>query len=379
MVIKIENYKIYVHINKINGKLYFGQTKRNDVNLRFGKNGIQYKKCPYFWNAIQKYGWDNFEHIIIFENLSKEMADIIEKELIKKYDTTNYSFGYNLSEGGGNNSSIIQKEVYQYSIDGILIKKWESAQHAGDNLNIIPSNISACCLRLSLTCGNYVWSYIPLEKTYFQDINYSHCKKIKQYDKYGNYLNTYSSIKEASITVGIKIGSISNSCKKHGLALTHKKFRWTYFDDEIDMSRINDKVEGQPITVIQFSLNGQYIRTWESATEIEKELGYNHSNISACCNGRMKTYKGYIWKYKSNNIEYIENIDDYLKRKTPKEIKRYHKKVVQYDLNDNFIKLWDSALDANKHYAANEKSTCVQACCRGDRKSAYGFIWKYVD
>ena len=228
MVIKIENYKIYVHINKINGKLYFGQTKRNDVNLRFGKNGIQYKKCPYFWNAIQKYGWDNFEHIIIFENLSKEMADIIEKELIKKYDTTNYSFGYNLSEGGGNNSSIIQKEVYQYSIDGILIKKWESAQHAGDNLNIIPSNISGCCLRLSLTCGNYVWSYIPLEKTYFQDINYSHCKKIKQYDKYGNYLNTYSSIKEASITVGIKIGSISNSCKKHGLALTHKKFRWTY-------------------------------------------------------------------------------------------------------------------------------------------------------
>lgn len=241
MVIKIESYKIYVHINKINGKLYFGQTKRNDVNLRFGKNGIQYKKCPYFWNAIQKYGWDNFEHIVIFENLSKEMADIIEKELIKKYDTTNYNLGYNLSEGGGNNSSIIQKEVYQYSIDGILIKKWESAQHAGDNLNIIPSN------------------------------------------------------------------------------------------------------------------------------------------ISACCNGRMKTYKGYIWKYKSNNIEYIENIDDYLKRKTPKEIKRYHKKVVQYDLNDNFIKLWDSALDANKHYAANEKSTCVQACCRGDRKSAYGFIWKYVD
>lgn len=307
------------------------------------------------------------------------MADIIEIELIKKYDTTNYNLGYNLSEDGGNNSSITQKEVYQYSIDGIFIKKWESAQYAGDNLNIIPSNISACCLRTSLTCGNYVWSYSPLDKTYFQDINYPYCNKVKQYDKYGNYLNTYVSIKEASIATGIKIGSITNSCKKYGLALTHKKYRWTYFDDKIDMSRINDKVRGQPITVIQYSLNGNYIKTWESATDIERELGYNHSNISACCNGRMKTYKGYIWKYESNNIEYIENIDGYLKRKTLKEIKKYHKKVAQYDLSDNFIKLWDSALDANKYYAANEKSTHIQACCRGDKKSAYGFIWKYVD
>ena len=50
---------------------------------RYGKDGYQYHKCPYFWNAIQKYGWENFEHIVLIENLSKEVADIMESELIK--------------------------------------------------------------------------------------------------------------------------------------------------------------------------------------------------------------------------------------------------------------------------------------------------------
>ena len=51
---------------------------------RYGKDGYQYHQCTHFWRAIQKYGWDNFEHIILVENLSKEMANIIESELIKK-------------------------------------------------------------------------------------------------------------------------------------------------------------------------------------------------------------------------------------------------------------------------------------------------------
>ena len=50
---------------------------------RYGKDGYQYHQCTHFWRAIQKYGWDNFEHIVLVENLSKEMANIIESELIK--------------------------------------------------------------------------------------------------------------------------------------------------------------------------------------------------------------------------------------------------------------------------------------------------------
>ena len=51
--------------------------------------------------------------------------------------------------------------------------------------------------------------------------------------------------------------------------------------------------------VNQYDLNGVFIKTWDSMMDVERELGYNHSLISACCGHkrRMKTYKGFIWKY----------------------------------------------------------------------------------
>ena len=67
----MDKYTVYVHINKINHKKYIGITKQKPED-RWGKNGENYKESPHFYAAIQKYGWDNFEHIILKENLTKE-------------------------------------------------------------------------------------------------------------------------------------------------------------------------------------------------------------------------------------------------------------------------------------------------------------------
>ena len=80
--------------------MYIGQTCRKDINVRFGKDGKQYVKCKVFWNAIKKYKWDGFEHILLIDHLTREEADICEIELIKKYKTTDRNYGYNLSPGG---------------------------------------------------------------------------------------------------------------------------------------------------------------------------------------------------------------------------------------------------------------------------------------
>ena len=50
-------------------KYYIGITSQA-VNKRW-KNGKGYKSSPYFYNAIQKYGWNNFEHNILFTDLKK--------------------------------------------------------------------------------------------------------------------------------------------------------------------------------------------------------------------------------------------------------------------------------------------------------------------
>ena len=76
----MENYKIYVHINKINGKIYIGQTGQENVKDRWD-SGWGYKQCVAFNNAINKYGWNNFQHIVLIDRLTLEMANIIEEEL----------------------------------------------------------------------------------------------------------------------------------------------------------------------------------------------------------------------------------------------------------------------------------------------------------
>lgn len=92
------NYCVYVHTSPSN-KAYIGITSK-DIKERWGLNGSHYKKNKHFWNAIQKYGWDNFKHEVLFENLTKEKACKIEILLIALFNTQNPDFGYNISPGG---------------------------------------------------------------------------------------------------------------------------------------------------------------------------------------------------------------------------------------------------------------------------------------
>ena len=104
------NYTVYMHINKKNGKKYIGITKQNPQK-RWKSNGIGY--CgQLFYNAIEKYGWDNFEHIILFENKTQEEAEKLEVELIKSYKSTNKKHGYN-RENGGNSRGKHSEETKQ--------------------------------------------------------------------------------------------------------------------------------------------------------------------------------------------------------------------------------------------------------------------------
>lgn len=47
----------------------------------------------------------------------------------------------------------------------------------------------------------------------------------------------------------------------------------------------------------QYSINGEFIKTWDSARSIQNATGYFESNINRCCNGKIKSYKGFVWSY----------------------------------------------------------------------------------
>lgn len=60
---------------------------------------------------------------------------------------------------------------------------------------------------------------------------------------------------------------------------------------------IERRSEKQRKYVIQMSLNGVFIKKWESLLDVSNTLGFNFSNIAKCCRGKIHTAYGYVWRY----------------------------------------------------------------------------------
>lgn len=101
-------YCIYCHQNIINGKRYVGITSQKPEQR--WRNGKGYINNAYFYRAIEKYGWHNFRHDILYTNLTKEEAENLEIKLIKEFDSANPSKGYNI-ELGGNSTEKFSDEI----------------------------------------------------------------------------------------------------------------------------------------------------------------------------------------------------------------------------------------------------------------------------
>ena len=93
----MKDYKLYLHTAP-NGKRYYGITKQNVIKR--WNHGHGYKCNEYFTRAINKYGWDNINHEVLFDNLTESEAKELEQYMIQWYDTANSKYGYNISLGG---------------------------------------------------------------------------------------------------------------------------------------------------------------------------------------------------------------------------------------------------------------------------------------
>lgn len=116
--------------------------------------------------------------------------------------------------------------------------------------------------------------------------------KIYQFTLNGEFVKEWNSITEAEFNFGkgIKDNLSKKTNKSHG-------FVWNY---NKTFPGYNNKDHGNAVKVIQKSKNGVIIKEWNSFTQIQKELKYPTSNISACCLKKQKTAYGFIWEYKNN-------------------------------------------------------------------------------
>ena len=118
--------------------------------------------------------------------------------------------------------------------------------------------------------------------------------------------------------------------------------------------------------VEQYSVDGEYIRTFNSLTEAAETHDVDKSSLSKACKGIYKTYAGYQWKFEGSE----------------KEIKPYKRKqhnarkVAMFDLYGEKLAVFESLTDAGRVFGIN-CDKCIGDCCRGEQKTAYGYVWKY--
>lgn len=111
---------VYIHRNKINNKAYIGITHLV-LKKRWGKDGNGYRTSILFYRAIQKYGWNNFEHIIWAENLTEAEAQKWERRLIALFKTNGLkfskpSYGYNMTDGGEGTPGCPRSDEFRHKI-----------------------------------------------------------------------------------------------------------------------------------------------------------------------------------------------------------------------------------------------------------------------
>lgn len=124
--------------------------------------------------------------------------------------------------------------------------------------------------------------------------------------------------------------------------------------------------EGHRKVICQYTLDGIFIRTWDSIQDASDSLQLNYSAIQGNISGKTKSSGNFQWKLYAGNTDDIEPVQ-------PKQ-----KTVYQFDLQGNLIKVWKSASEAAKTFSnpnAHRKAIC--ATCNGQQSEAYGYYWSY--
>ena len=385
---KIKKYTVYIHINKINNKKYIGITRQNPM-VRWA-NGEGYRTQP-FYHAIQEYGWDGFEHLILYENLTYEEACEIEKELISEYDTNDRNYGYNVSKGG---EQVIKKygkdvhtnkTVYQYSFLGDYIQSFKSVVETVDYLGVenihASTNISSCARKNGNhnSAYGFIWSYEYLgEKIEPYSLSEAYGKsqriKIYQYDLNGQFIQAFESITIAANALGVSSTSISEA-----LDLPYRKsceFQWrTYLNEKgiepymKDPNR-NDNLKKK---IVRISKNDLVATIYDGLSDAKEDMNLSDtSGISDVLIKNRPSAYGYFWFYYNEyeNGEWKEQIN----------YKGMQRTVYVYDNLYNEFKydtLKDLCDNSIKDFQLYFSKSCVCSVCNNKDKNYKGYVFSY--
>lgn len=226
-------YKVYCHRNKKNGFEYIGMTCR-DVKVRWAGKIYGYLNCKCFEQALREYGWDGFDHLVLFDGMTKQEAAEKETELIRANIVKGIS--YNVRDDNDWIGNLRKRPVDVYDLEGNLLEVCESIHDVCVKYNSGETHTYYCALGIKKT----------LKRKYVLVFHGE---------------NVFKRLAEAKIDK--RCGSPAHNRRR----------------------------------VLMKSLDGQIVREFDSATLASEAVGVSVGSIVSCCAGRIKTCKGHKWNY----------------------------------------------------------------------------------
>ena len=370
-------WKVYMHVvpKELSGysydKYYIGITQQR-LTKRW-QHGAGYHKRSLFRKAIDKYGWDNIKHIVIAEDLSEKEAKEMEVELIAKYNSYNSKYGYNLTKGGdgtlGRMKTEEEKEMHRRLSLEICSRPDYVHPNKGKKMSEEFRRKASEAQKKRFSDPNYIdpRKGIPMSEENKEKLrkprpqisgkNSPTAKIIYQYDLDMNLIKEYPCAKDASKETGIKYRNIINAVG--GNTKTAGGYIWKYKNGKVN--KLNYEPSNKK-PVSQYTLDGELIKTYESASEAAKDLGLNSNNIRKACKGKINSSGGFLWAYPGEEAVYKQN---------------FRKDVAQYSLNGELVAVYQSGAEAYRKTGVN--SSEISLCCNGKRKTSGGYIWKFYN
>ena len=298
---KEQKYCVYMHTAP-NGKVYVGQTCQKPENR--WKHGKGYSNNEYFTRAIIKYGWENFKHEILADNLTLEEANILEINTILKYNSTNKECGFNIDNGGYGKGKHSEETLKKMS-DGRkgIPSKNKGVPMSEEQKKLISEKNKG---KPSPFKGRH---HTDESKKKLSDVQSERKKAVICVET----KMIYESYKEAERQTGISGKNISKVCRgkmnSNGTKnLTAGGYHWCLLDEYDEttyiMQQPNFTNREKAVICIETGV------VYNSLINATKDTGINSSSILRCCKGR----NGFAGKLSDGTKLHWMYYEDYLKQ-----------------------------------------------------------------
>ncbi len=268
-------YTVYIHVFP-NDKVYIGITSLKAKYRWLNGNGYKSQKLVY--RAIEKYGWENIKHIVLFTGLTKKEAEQKEIELISFYRSTDRNYGYNLDNGGSASERFTDE-----------IKARISKSHKGkkQNADTIEKR------RKALIKAHAQGKFDDVDRSFFQTEEYKSHQSKRMIDYWKDET---------------KREKLCNALKTAMNDPVYKKNHSTIMKQISNKPEIKAKFSGSNNGKSKQCVCIETGTVYPCVAEASRKTNAPINSIALCCRGKRKTAGGFHWRYKTDFMQVIGGV-----------------------------------------------------------------------